>query len=355
MANVSRHINSSYSPGAKQEPTDTRTSRYTSITRSGRSLSPSKKTTQIIDLDDCSSDSDADFSSTKPIPSRERKRTPEEEDDDPHAPEIQALIAEVRARRLNNPILPPHGSGVDTNGRGSMASELIPNISNGTPTASTETPKQPIVQLFIESGLPDTVPLLIKIRISDTLRKPRLAWCARQDLFDAAADDIFLTWRGDRVWDATSIARLGVTVDKNGYISVKGDDNLYMDDEPPKIHLQAWTQELWDEVEREEAEEEARLRAEASRSQYEPVEPEEPKVVEKKISLVLKARGVEDVKIKVNPSTTFEHLASAYRIKRNIPDDRAISLYFDGERLKPMDTVEESEIEEMDSLEVHFN
>jgi hypothetical protein len=338
-----KNIDTSLSPGVKCRPSNTLRSSY--ATRPGSAVTPSKKQTQIVVLDDPSSDSDK-----APLPKKPKApRESDSDDDDPHDPELEALIAKVRARRLNQQTS-PLGSGTGT--------ELTPGISSGTPASAEEPAKQPIVQLFIESELPDTKPLLIKIRISDTLKKPRLAWCGRHNFPAAYADNIFLTWRGERVWDSTSIARLGVSVDARGYISVKGDDNLYMDDEPPKIHLQAWTQELYDEVKREEeaaAAEVARLKVAASMTQYERDALAELPVVEKKISLVLKTKGLEDFKIKVKPSTSFEHLASAYRTARNIPSNTAISLFFDGDRLKPMDIVADSEIEEMDALEVHFN
>lgn len=52
--------------------------------------------------------------------------------------------------------------------------------------------------------------------------------------------------------------------------------------------------------------------------------------------------------------TTFEHIASAYKTKLKVPQEQPITLMFDNERLSPLDTVADSEIEDLDSIEVHF-
>jgi hypothetical protein len=52
--------------------------------------------------------------------------------------------------------------------------------------------------------------------------------------------------------------------------------------------------------------------------------------------------------------TTIDKLQFAFRQARNIPPDKHFYLMFDGERLKPFDMVANAEIEDMDSIEVHF-
>jgi hypothetical protein len=37
-----------------------------------------------------------------------------------------------------------------------------------------------------------------------------------------------------------------------------------------------------------------------------------------------------------------------------IPQAQPVTLMFDGDRLKPMDTVEDADIDDMDVVEVHF-
>jgi hypothetical protein len=44
----------------------------------------------------------------------------------------------------------------------------------------------------------------------------------------------------------------------------------------------------------------------------------------------------------------------AYKQRYEIPESQPITLMFDGERLSPMDTIADTDIESMDSIEVHF-
>lgn len=52
--------------------------------------------------------------------------------------------------------------------------------------------------------------------------------------------------------------------------------------------------------------------------------------------------------------TTFGHLTAAFKQKMAILKDCPITLMFDGERLKPLDTIADVDIEDEDSIEVHF-
>lgn len=179
--------------------------------------------------------------------------------------------------------------------------------------------KAPIAQLFIESDLPDTAPLMVKVRI-----------------------------------DSTTIKRLGIKVDDHGNVTIEGDSNIYDENTLPKVHVQAWTDETLAQHKRELAAE-----AEAARRAVEPspgIEEREPTPestsVAKKYRLYLKAKGIEDVKIQAKPDTTFEKLADAFRTTRNISKTQPVTLMFDGERLSPMDTVQDTELEDMDAIDV---
>jgi hypothetical protein len=52
--------------------------------------------------------------------------------------------------------------------------------------------------------------------------------------------------------------------------------------------------------------------------------------------------------------STFGHISFAYKKGRNIDESQPITLMFDGERLAPLDTIADSEVEDMDSLDVFF-
>ncbi|KAF2201366.1 hypothetical protein GQ43DRAFT_480778 [Delitschia confertaspora ATCC 74209] len=359
------------SPLHKQPSPHSLSARYETLTRSATAAAAdSRKSTHIIELSD-PSDSDSNtidaFTkhqkpySTVPKPVSSTKvfsDEPEEAED----PEFAALIAQARAKRKAEEAA-------------KAAEEAIPD----TALSPHNEHKDPIVSLFISSEIPSTKPLLVRIRISKTLGAPRQAWCQKQGFSNEDSRNVFLAWRGERVWDSTSIARLGVSVDSMGYVTVQGDSNMYTDDDPPRIHLQAFTEDLYIAWKRERAaQEEAEKRRAAATFlshshshslSYSPPFPSEPEPLlphsptstirpapEKvKIGLVLKARGKKDFKIRVNSTTTFEHLTSAYRQSLQVPNSQPLSLYFDGERLRPMDCVGNTELEDMDTVEVHFN
>lgn len=91
----------------------------------------------------------------------------------------------------------------------------------------------------------------------------------------------------------------------------------------------------------------------------------------------MKARGKEDYRLVVNPvslvansprlqpsnhvtltfvkqHSTFTHIAHAYKKARGIDESQPITLMFDGDRLVPMDTVAETDIEDRDAIDVLF-
>jgi hypothetical protein len=53
--------------------------------------------------------------------------------------------------------------------------------------------------------------------------------------------------------------------------------------------------------------------------------------------------------------TTFCHIASAYKQRMGVAESQPITLMFDGDRLAPLDTIADSEVEDMDSIDVVLN
>lgn len=137
-----------------------------------------------------------------------------------------------------------------------------------------------------------------------------------------------------------------------------------------KVHLEAVTAELWDELKRarqngrsktttgggnntnkDDDDAKAEAEAEAAAQEAEPV-----------LRITMKAKGFKDVKLKVKPSTTFAKMVNAARRSfgeqqtggaAGIGPDKTVTLAFDGEALEPEDgRVGDTEIEDMDSIEV---
>lgn len=323
-------------------PPNSLAARYDTLTKSALSLD-SKPRPIIVDLGDSDEDDEDsgksksfgdtwddtpyDGESKHDIAMRPSKSTPLDDDglEEVQDPEIAAIEARARAR----------------------AAEKRAAAASGK--------KAPVAQLFIASELPDTAPLMVKVRIDSTIEKPREAWCARQGFTPEMTRNVFFTWRETRLYDSTTIKRLGIKEDEHGNVSIEGDDShIYDDNNLPKVHVEAWTEETLAQHKREMAAE-----AEAARKAAEPSpvieerEPTpEPTPAAKKYRLILKAKGMEDVKIQAKPDTTFERLADAFRTSRNIPKTQPVTLMFDGDRLPPMDTVQDTELEDLDAIDV---
>jgi sRNA-binding protein len=163
--------------------------------------------------------------------------------------------------------------------------------------------KAPIAELLITPEIPDAKPLLLKVRIDHTLEKARLAWCGKQNYSPEMTRSVILTWKGSQVYDSTTVKRLGIQVDTNGNVSIEGDSNIYDDSNLPKVHVEAWTEELHQQRRKEDAAEAAAKKkaAEPTPVIEERTPTPEPVAQVQKIRLILKAKGKEDFKLSVNP------------------------------------------------------
>lgn len=169
--------------------------------------------------------------------------------------------------------------------------------------ANGDAPKAPIVQLLIDPQMPDAKPLMVKVRVDSTIGKPRLAWCGKEKFSEQMTRSVFFTWKGTRLYDSTSIKRLGIQVDDSGNVSVQGDSNIYDDVNLPKIHVEAWTEDVYKQRKKEDAAAALakKLAAEAAVVTREktPTPEPEPEPEEKRFRLVLKAKGYSDFKLTV--------------------------------------------------------
>ena len=194
--------------------------------------------------------------------------------------------------------------------RAAAASPSIPTANS----AIGQTVKEAVVEVFLSTEIPNTSPLRVKIKTSSTLERLRLAWCGKEKFSDDMTRRVFLTWKNTKVFDSTTVLRLGIKIDDAGVITVDGTSELYDEDNPPRIHLVAWTEEVRRQWQIEVAE-----RVAAEKRAAEPPKPveEEPAVAqlapdEEKIRLFLKVKGKADWKIAVYPVWLLLQIESAY-------------------------------------------
>lgn len=198
----------------------------------------------------------------------------------------------------------------------------------------------PSVMILITSEIEGAIPLRVKRKMSQKLREARWAWCDRQTMpqyptITQLRSAIFLTWKREKVYDYTTCEALGLKLDDLDEVSNM--DGIL----EGKVHLEAWTEEAFAKAQKAENEEEDG-------------EEETPQEEEVKIRLVMKAKDMEPVKLFVRKSTLLSKLISAFVTAREVPEDKEVSLFFDGDELNPDDTVQDTELESMDNVEVHI-
>ncbi|PVH95998.1 hypothetical protein DM02DRAFT_617505 [Periconia macrospinosa] len=328
------------SPIRSKSPLDTLATRYESFTRSSNSSFSKEQPSHVIDLDDSDGEKTSPYRSStvtspvrRTIPAYTVPLASSSDVEEGEDPELVELRAKARAR--------------------AAAKTAQVAEASATPEVEQQQTKSPVVQLLMTSEIPDTKPLMVKVRLDTTLEKPRSAWCARQGFTPAQARDIFITFKMREIYDTTLVERLDLTNMGNGCVMMKGDETLYDEENLARPQVQLWTRELFNEYKKIAAEEAAAVRA-AEQASYEEPEPEpEPKPVPQ-IHLFLRAKDKNVWKIIVKPDTVISHLMDSYKRSREVPPDQPITLMFDDERLKPMDVISDYDIEDNDTVDVYF-
>jgi hypothetical protein len=256
------------SPAPPHAPPDSLPARYDTLARSASAKGSRRDEPVVIELGD--SDGESGKYPSR-LPADDSDDEPEEQD-----PMLAAIAARARAR--------------------------VAAQAQAAATASGHVEKAPVVQLLISPEIPNTRPLMVKVRTDSTLEKARLAWCGKQGYTPEQTKEVYFTFKGARVYDSTTVRRLGIQIDAFGNVSVDGDLNFYNDENLPKVYVQAWTDALF-QKHKEEAAAEAAAKKKAAELLHvkERTPTPEPVPEVKKLRLILKAKGKEDYKISVNP------------------------------------------------------
>lgn len=200
-----------------------------------------------------------------------------------------------------------------------------------------------IVEILITSDIPNTKPLIVRRKASQSLKDVRLAWCSRQNFSDQMKSSVFLTWKGKRLFDVTTCRNLCV----ERRPSLDDTVDILLPENFSRIQMDAVTEELF---------------AAKRRTQTQPPErgttlPEPELEISQQESLIrinLKCPGFEDHKVKAKPNTRILRLMSSFRDARDISSERQIHLIFDGERLDPESCISDHDIADLDLVEVQL-
>ncbi|KAL8680190.1 MAG: hypothetical protein Q9186_003602 [Xanthomendoza sp. 1 TL-2023] len=222
------------------------------------------------------------------------------------------------------------------------------SVQEPTPVAPTPTP-DPVVSILITSAISNTIPLIVNRKVSQRLGSVRLIWCQRQSFNSDFTETVFLTLRGKRLFDVTTCKSLGIGVDAKGNIVTKGRKDI-LGDEERQVHMEATTEEMLEERERAK-------RQEAQKQDEEEIEARENQPpVEKKeaqVRIILKAKGFGDFKLIVKPTTRIARIVNAFKSDKKINDGQEVFLSFDGDRLNPETQVADTELNDMDYIDVY--
>lgn len=259
----------------------------------------------VIDLEDEASQpqprdcEDSDLEFTVPTVSR-----PAEDDglplSDDEFPELAKKAREkARRKRLEADSMPATQNSTYAT-EGDSQSQRSKAFREATPLYPSS---DPVIQILITSPIPDTEPLIVSRRISQRLKDVRLAWCARQPFAPEFTPTVFLTWRGNRLFDVTTCKSLGIAVDLNGDILLKGRKDI-MGEEDRQIHMEAMTEEIHAERQRNKSSVVAENIEESEVEEVVPVGKEK----EAQVRIILKARGFEDFKLIVKPVRSWAFL-----------------------------------------------
>jgi hypothetical protein len=216
--------------------------------------------------------------------------------------------------------------------------------------------RDPVVKILVTSRIEGTKPLIMKRRASQRTKEVRIMWCDAQ-LIDGQPmsaeqkDCFFLTWKEDiRMFDSSSCSALGV----KGNPSFSGQNQGF--DEDGNLHFEAWDEATYKQFQDQKAEERRRMDQDPmeylEQTQAEPVH-EEP--AEEKIRIILHAKGLEPVKLVVKPTISVIKLIQAFRLQREIPPEKNVSLWFDGDKMDPACKMCDADVDDMSTIDVHIN
>lgn len=231
----------------------------------------------------------------------------------------------------------------------------VSQISTETNGAHTPPPVEddPIIEILIQSSIPKTNPLLVRRRASQPLADVRLAWCQRQLFEKSMTSKVFFTWRGNRVFDVTTCRNFLTQSEKESTRDVFETDWESKAAESPRIEVIATTEEILEQTRKHEE----TLKAAANSNDDNVIDADresasaEP-IKETKLRVILRSPGMSDVQLKVSPSHYVKKIIAAFRQQQGLETGKNVYLLFDGDRLEEDATVQETGIEDLDTVDV---
>jgi hypothetical protein len=280
----------------------------------------SKRDTQVISVD-VDADNEANVLQLTGVAQADAVLVENRKDDineaefsDEEFPELAAQARERARRTRLKAIKPKDRSSGSMNPVNDMS---LPGLPNSAP------PPNPVIQILITSRIPNTEPLIVNRRLAQRLKDVRLAWCSRQGFDDHTTRDIFLTWRGKRLFDFTTCESLGIELDPEGNLETGDATDEFswpeLDSEgnlvigvlanefsgPNRIHMEAMTTKLFDEDRQRRL---VGVQATATEENIQSNDSEKDNSGgDDKITIILKAKNYAEFQITIDPVGYRKH------------------------------------------------
>ncbi|ROW14031.1 hypothetical protein VPNG_04061 [Cytospora leucostoma] len=231
----------------------------------------------------------------------------------------------------------------------------------GTPDGAASKKREPMIEvkIFVHSRMskyPEVGTFGAKRGLHQALgviRRTYLAWMRKQGnaVTEKDESEIFLTWKGRRIYDSSTGVGLGWNPSTGGDFRTAQRTSGFT---KGGILLEAWTQEDLDSVlaaqELQKRIDRGELEDDFSDDQVEEEQPEAPT----KIRISLKEKDQEPVKMSVPGDYEIRLVVGVYRKMKKIPEDREVKLRYEGEWLEGGMTIEQADIDDLCTVEVYI-
>ena len=320
------------------------------------SRKPREKPTDPVTIIDDDSDPFADEVAAAP---REREGSSSEDDDiaiEEPPDEFAEYVVQARERAAR------------ANAAKAQASEAVDGLGVGQKDASSPKPAErrpeANIRVMVNSAFPGAATMVAKLKLTQPVGIVRDAWVKYQKdkavaIPEDAQRNVFLTWKGNRIYNSITCEGLGLEVDLQGRVRwahYRPGDAGYQNG---GLVFEAWTEEMYAEHVRAKERELLRTLGELDDDDDDLANSGRADVAEEEegtqaIRVILKAKDCEPLNTKVHMHTTVEAMVTVFREQRTVPPEKEAAIFFDGEKLDESTTVEDAGIEDMDNLEVHI-
>ncbi|KAI1188088.1 hypothetical protein F5B17DRAFT_397211 [Nemania serpens] len=235
----------------------------------------------------------------------------------------------------------------------------------------------PVSIMIAAPALPDAKPLCCTVRTAQALQIAFDTFKERQKTQTTyphkMISELVFTWRGDRVYHTTKLETLGIRprnsdgrLHDNKHSGRAAADGYLGSD---KVYFEAWTPEDYEENQRKQ-ERERKLRAigewwdqddtaddhgdDNGGSETAAAEAKASQQEDDRVKVIFKARDMPPRNVTLRKHSTVAHMIKAFRKLAGLSEDKHVEIRWDGEVLDLETTVEEADIADMDSVEVHI-